>query len=295
MTRAGFGFVLSLALLATLVASAFGLQQRAIQMKEDYGSEPLSTCYLNYYYYIPCTTSSWFWMLTGWHTGDKVGAWFRVGDPSMGTVSQCDATNCQQLDKFRVLDFAGYGTYRGGLYEGLFTVEFDVYCADAEGCPVGPSLWNSGPVETGPAGWFYVPVSPPLSICRCDAVSSQPASAPRILVVATHTGTLATYPAWGLDNVNTPVSLGCAMHDTGCLPALYPRPYVSNYSTMHSGYYGNGSFQYCPPQWFKDGGDTTPSGTQRGYVELAWRIYLNCTGPSATVPTTWGTIKSMYK
>ena len=63
---------------------------------------------------------------------------------------------------------------------------------------------------------------------------------------------------------------------------------------MHSGYYGQG-FRYCPPRWFKDGRDTTPDAIEYGYVELAWRIYLTCSGPSGVEPTTWGNIKSMYR
>jgi hypothetical protein len=85
------------------------------------------------------------------------------------------------------------------------------------------------------------------------------------------------------------------MHDTGCLPALYPRPEASHYATVHSGYYGTGVIQYCPPQWFIDQGDTTPDGTQYGFIELAWRIYLICTGPTGLEGTSWGKIKSMYR
>lgn len=99
---------------------------------------------------------------------------------------------------------------------------------------------------------------------------------------------------WGADNISTPLGEGCPMHDLGCLPALYPRPYVGHYSIMHSGYYGQG-FEYCPPLWFKDGNDTTADGSQYGFVELKWRIYLACSGPTATEGTTWGDIKSMYR
>jgi hypothetical protein len=264
-------------------------------MREDYGSEPLYDCYLSYYYYIPCLTYSWFWNFTGWNPGDKVGAWFEVGDVSMGASSalQCDPVNCQTLEQFRVLDFAGYACYGHG-YPGMWTQRFDVYCADQNGCPVGPPLWTAPYVETC-QGWNYIPVNPPLSICRCATVPSSPPSRPRILITATHVGTADNYPAWGTDNISTPVGQGCTMHDIGCLPVLYPRPYNSHYSTVHSGYYGNGGFQYCPPQWFKDGADQTPDAVQYGYVELAWRIYLGCSGPSRTEPATWGSIKSMYK
>jgi hypothetical protein len=63
---------------------------------------------------------------------------------------------------------------------------------------------------------------------------------------------------------------------------------------MHSGFYGQ-NFTYCPPQGLLDGRDTTPDGTQFGFVELAWRVYLLCTGPTAGEPATWGDIKSMYR
>lgn len=83
------------------------------------------------------------------------------------------------------------------------------------------------------------------------------------------------------------------MHDTGCCPALYPRPSVSHYpGTMHTGDYGV-NFAYCPPYWFLNPGDTT--GDLYGCIELAWRLYLINTGPTAAEPSTWGNIKSMYK
>ena len=286
--------VLAAVLAVSVSGPASGMQAKAFQLREDFGNEPSYDCCLNYYYYIPCATTSWFWMYTGWHRGDIIGAWYQVGDRTMGTLAGCDPVNCQSLEQFRVLDFAGYGCYAGGKYEGLYTVRFNVYCADENGCPVGPSLWSSGPFETC-EGWNYVSVSPPLSLCRCATAAGPPPSRPRILITATHIGTAGVYPAWGLDNVSTPVGQGCNMHDNGCLPALYPRPSNGYYSSMHSGYFGNGSFQYCPAQWFKDGRDSTPTGTRYGYIELTWRIYLACTGPSKTEATTWGAIKSMYR
>jgi hypothetical protein len=286
--------VAAIILLSSGVSRA--LEAKAIQMREDFGNEPLYDCYLSYYYYIPCPTYAWFWIWTGWDPGDKIGAWFQVGDVSTGGGG-CDPTNCQRIDQFRVLDMAGYGCYSpygSHYYPGLFTQQFDIYCADENGCPVGPALWTSPPTETC-LGWNYIAVSPPLSICRCATVPGPPQSAPRVLITATEVGTAGQYPAWATDNIATPVGRGCSMHDYGCLPALYPRPYSGLYAAMHSGFYGNGSFQYCPPQWFKDQRDSTPGGTRYGYVELAWRIYLTCSGPSATEPSTWGAIKAMYK
>ncbi len=270
-------------------SSALALEKRAYQMRQDLGSEPLEDCILQYYYYLPCPTYSWFWAFTGWDVGDVAGEWFEIGDPSTGGFGLCDPVQCHNLERIRVLDFAGYGT----VHPGLFTIEFDIFCSDQYGCPVGPSLWNSGPCETRYA-WNYFAIDPPVSICPCATDPGPPPSGPRVLLTVTHVGPSGVYPAWGTDNVSTAVEKGCIMHDYGCLPGLYPRPYVSHYSAMHSGYYGF-DFEYCPPQWFEDARDTTPDGSEYGFVELAWRLYVVCGGPTETRPTTWGDIKSMYR
>jgi hypothetical protein len=289
-----FYTILAVALVLVLATSVSGLEKKAVQMKEDYGTEPLYDCYMNYYYYIPCPTYSWFWNFTGWPAGQVVGEWFTVGDPSMGRAGSgcppyiaCDPNMAHTIEQFRILDFAGYGT----AYPGLFTVEFDIWCADERGCPLAPSLWNSGPKEFCTAGWNVVPVTPPLCVTRCATIANPP-SYPRFLITAKHIGTQATYPAWGFDNISTPITQACVMHDTGCCPALYPRPSVSHYTSMHSGDYGI-NFAYCPPYWILNPGDST--GDVYGCIELAWRVYLQNSGPTATEPSTWGHIKSMYR
>jgi hypothetical protein len=278
---------LVIALVLVMATCAFGLEKQAYQIRNDFGTESLYDCTLEYYYYIPCPTYSWFWSYTGWTPGDIVGTFFTMGDISMGGGG-CDPDNCMDLEIIQFLDFAGYGT----VYPGLFTVEFDIYCSDDMGCPVGPSIWNSGPFESGFA-WNYVFVDPPFSICDC-VVQADPPSNPRILVTATHTGTDGTYPAWGFDNISTAVAEDCPMVEDGGLQALYPRPYTSHYPTIHSGYYGPG-FAYCPPLWIADGADTTPDASQFGFIELAWRIYVICSGPTATESSSWGDIKTMYR
>ena len=62
-----------LALVLVLASSAFALEKKAYQMKEDFGTEPVYDGWINYYYYIPCPTYSWFWAYTGWDPGDVVG------------------------------------------------------------------------------------------------------------------------------------------------------------------------------------------------------------------------------
>jgi hypothetical protein len=274
-----------------VVASAFGLEKKAVQMREDFGTEPLYTCYMNYYYYIPCPTDSWFWSFSGWSPGETIGAWFSIGEPSMGRTGSgcppyigCDYSglNNKSIERFRVLDFAGYGT----TYPGLFTVRFDIYCSDTYGLPVGPPRWSSGPKELCTWGWNYI------DVYYADGLTcgGQYGQQSKMLITATHIGSDASYPAWGFDNVSKPMRLGCAMHDTGCCPALYPRPQTSHYGTMHSGDYGV-NWSIIPPAWFLDGADST--GDTYGCVELAWRIYTNM--HMGTEPSTWGAIKSTYK
>jgi hypothetical protein len=291
MTRErGFEMKVCIALtVAILLATpAFAFEKKSYTMRDDFGSEPVADCYMSYYYYVPCPTYSWFWGFYGWSQGDVIGTFFMMGDVSTFTGAPCDPMICFRPVHIRVLDFAGYGS----IYPGLYTVEFDIYCADEQGCPVGHAVWSSGPYETGFA-WNYVPVT---GIClpMCAVQFDPMLSYVRMLVTATMVGTDCTYPQWGFDNISTPALGGCEFHDYSCLGALYPRPYSSHYETIHSGYYGPG-LSYCPPRWFCDGRDTSPEFDQYGYVEAAWRIYMACEGPTSGEPSTWGNIKTMYR
>jgi len=281
-----------IALMAVLLfaTSTPAFEKKAYTMRDDFGTDPLADCYLSYYYYIPCPTYSWFWSFYGWSHGDVIGTVFSIGDVSTFSGTPCDPYSCFQPVDIRVLDFAGYGT----IYPGLFTVEFHIYCADEQGCPVGEALWSSGPYETGFA-WNYVPVRDPV-VCvpECSFQIDPVLSHARILITATMIGTDCAYPQWGFDNISTPSIGACEFHDYSCMPALYPRPYSGNYETVHSGYYGP-NFTYCPPRWFRDGRDTSPDCDRYGYVEAAWRVYLNCEGPTTAEPSTWGNIKTMYR
>jgi hypothetical protein len=269
---------LVLALVLVMATSAFGLEKKAYQMRDDFGTDPLYDGAVQYYYYIPCPTYSWFWAYSGWDPGDIVGAYFTVGDVSMGGWDVLDPFNCQHLEQVRILDFAGYGT----VYPGLFTVEMNVWCPP---CPLY-LLGGTGPFETHYA-WNYIPID----ISVCDCFDGQGLT----FAVTLHMiGTDAAYPAVGMDNISTAIEFACDMHDLGCLPAVFPRAQVN------SGYFGNGDpcayAAYDPPYaMFADGRDTTPDASMYGFIECAWRAYMVCSGPTATDPSTWGNIKAMYK
>jgi hypothetical protein len=279
-----------LALVLVLASSAFALEKKAYQMREDFGTEPLQNeGWINYYYYVPCPTYSWFWAFTGWTPGEIIGHWFDSTQEGTGGSGNLDPMSFQQLSTIRILDFAGYGT----VYPGKFTVEFDVYCGQAA-CGVADPLvhlWNSGPFETGYA-WNYIPVEPYVCIGQCQEYwEIRP-----FVITATHTGTDGVYPAWGMDNISTAIEQGCPLHDYGCLPAAYPRGQCgTGVRAVHSGYIGFAPFQYWPPLAFLDGRDTTEDGSQFGAIELAWRAYFTLGEPTATEPSSWGNIKSMYR
>jgi hypothetical protein len=263
-------------LILLLATAAFGLEKQAYQLRDDFGAEELYDSALQYYYYIPCPTYSWFWAFTGWEPGDIIGTFFSVGDQGTGGWTPCDPFNCHTLETVRVLDFAGYGT----VYVGWFTFQLDVWCPP---CPF-IRLWQSGPCETH-FGWNYFDVIPPLCLTPCFDGEGL-----TFVVTATMTGSYAGYPAWGFDNVSTPVTTGCNMHDIGCMAAVFPRMFVN------SGYFGVGDpCQYDPPLMLKDGADTTPDGSMYGFIELAWRVYVSCYGFTPAQATTWGNIKSMYE
>jgi hypothetical protein len=269
---------LAFALVLVMATSAFGLEKKAYQMRDDFGTEPMYDGALQYYYYIPCPTYSWFWAWTGWEYCDWIGVLFQVGDQGTGGWDPIDPMNCMVLETVRILDFAGYGT----VYPGLFTIDIVV------GCPPWPYviLYDSPPLETH-FGWNYIDIIPPVSLCPCFGGYFL-----KYIVWIHFKGTDCTYPAIGMDNISTALEQTCEMHDLGCLPAVWPR----DETMIHSGYYGNGSPDvYNPPLRFCDGRDTTPDCTMYGMIDLAWRSYITCSGPTATETSTWGNIKSMYR
>jgi hypothetical protein len=280
---------LVIALVLIVATSAFGVERKAYQIREDFGTEPLYDGALHYYYYIPCPTYSWFWGFYGWTPGEILGMCFRIGDQGFGGFDMLDPFNCHVLEQIRILDFAGYGT----VYPGLFTIELDVYCCAMSQNPY-LHLWNSGPLETHFA-WNYFLVNPPygISICPCCEYDFM---YPRVIVTMTFTGTQGQYPQVGFDNIGTALGQACIMHDLGCLPAVYPRDWTGGVDPrVHSGYVGTYPFEYWPPLGFCDGYDTTADCWMYGFVEAAWRLYIVCSGPTATEPSSWGNIKSMYK
>lgn len=148
-------------LLATTVA--FAIDYTAVQIRDDFLSEGFEYCTFRYYYFIPCPEASWFWVLTGWQSGTRLGMHFGVNDPQIGGQGTQAPNTATSMEAFRFLDLAGYAT----MYPGLHTVRFDIYCADRNGRVYG-HLWSSGPVETR-YGWNWIVFPGGLHLCGCMA------------------------------------------------------------------------------------------------------------------------------
>jgi hypothetical protein len=285
---------LVIALVLVLATSAFGLDKKAYQMREDFGMELQCPDALQFYYYIPCPTYSWFWAYTGWDPGDIIGMGFPIGEQGTGGYDPVDPYDCQHIDRVRVLDFAGYGIY----YPGLFTIELCLWCWHPDFPAHHMPLWCSGPLETG-FGWNYFWVDPVVELCECPwGGEHQHHPGPVVLLTAQMIGPNGVYPAWGMDNISTPLEAACIFLDYGCMPVCWPRlppGYGYDHCAVHGGYFGTYFWEYVPPLGFLDGRDTTPDGTQFGFIELAWRVYICCYGPTSSQPSTWGNIKSMYR
>jgi hypothetical protein len=268
------------------------LEVRPYQMEDDFDNGLLYDLGLQYYYYIPCPTYSWFWGYSGWEPGDVLGASFTIGDTPTGPFVPGCPYSCDLLDFICVLDLAGYGQ----IYPGFFTIEMDCYCSDESGNPA-QHIWNSGPLETA-FGWNYFLVSPGIQL---DQVCQDYVQHPTIIVTMTFTGTEGAYPAVGFDNIGTAVEAACQMHEYACLPVSYPRGWAGGDDPrVHSGYVGRYAFEYWPPLALPDGmcsGGYPP--VPYGCVEAAWRLYLGCWGPTespaAEAPASWGEIKSLYR
>jgi len=272
-----------------IAASGFAVEKTAYQMTKDFEAEMPGDCALEYYYYVPCPTCSYFYRWTGWAYGDIVGQLFMIGDASMGGGEACDPATCHRLEEIRWLDL---NPDAPGWYPTDYMIRFDLFCSDMQGCPIGPSFWSATTLSAR-TGWNGHTVLNPPCVGACIA---DPPGVPVILLTATHIGwTDGTAPHWGTDAPGKYVQYGSDMHEIGCLPVRYPRPWNSYYSPgIRSGYYGRGTLT-CPPQYFCDKLDTTSDCTEFGFCELAWTITLSCSGPTSAEPATWGRLKSMYR
>jgi hypothetical protein len=197
-------------------------------------------------YYNICT--GWLWVWSGFVPEERIGVNFEsccsppLGEAALESTELFWATGAP----------AGYG----------FTGTIDLWAADANGCPVGPSL----------ASQPHLPTE--LTVWATADFSSAPVSLPSSFVLTYTFGT-------GLSN---PAAIGSdhpAAGPTG--PAACGTCYP-NGRTNHSFDYGTPASPTCPGSVFNDGVCN---------AELMIEANLSCT--TSVDESSWGQIKGLYR
>jgi hypothetical protein len=232
-------------------------------------------CVLSYYYLLegcPYVT-----VLDGIGENETYGVHFNMTDV-VAWHPPCDTAACLTLDTIELV-----------LYDVLASPANDmnirIYGADADGRPVGDLLGNRDftPLFTQPGEFTTVVID----FTNAGAVDGLDLSPCRGNFVALLTWKNPSgHPLLVLDNISTPVT-NCpgteACCDMGAVPYVYPRPATRTY------FYGT-EFAWAKQDSIADsGGEAT-----YGYLEAFWSAAF-CKWSAATVPTTWGSIKAMYR
>lgn len=202
-----------------------------------------TTCAISYYN----TCTGWLWVWGGWANGDRVG---------VASQNCCGAGFTSHVTDMRIYwgtgAPAGYG----------FTGSVDLWAADVNGCPTGPSLGTQPmlPIDGGFA----------------TATFTAPVPVPDDFIV--------TYTFADAMSLNNPAQIGTehpAAGPTGpqacgsCYPAL---------RTNRTFYYGTGASPVCPGSTLNDGVCD---------AQLLWDVNADCV--VSVESNSWGQIKNLYR
>jgi hypothetical protein len=230
-------------------------------------------CALSYYYLIDgCSYAS---VVGDIEQDETFGVHFNMTD-AVPWHQACDTAACLTLD---TVDLVFYDVSPAN------AMNVRIYGADADGEPAGELLGNRDftPAYTAPEVFATVVVDftnggtvegLDLSSCRGNFV---------VLVTwKNSTG----HPLLVLDNISTPAA-NCSGDDPCCAIGAYPYGYPR--AATRTYYYG------LENAWAKTDSVADPGGAGTyGYLE-AFTSAAFCRWSAATVPTTWGSIKAMYR
>ena len=244
-SRLRFLAVAAWALSLVIPATSNALEKKSVRLPDD-GSEwrgGSTSCSIRYYN----TCTGWVWVWSGWAPEDRVGVNFETCCPPGQGV---DLTS---TDVFWATGApSGYG----------FTGTIDLWAADANGCPTGPSLGSQPMLPTSPwatADFSSTPVGLPDSFVITYTFGPGPLPDPSA-IGSDHPAAGPTGPA------------AC----TTCYP---------NTRTIHSFVYGTVTTPMCPGSLLNDG---------LCDAELMWEANVNCITTSVDA-TSWGQIKGLYR
>ena len=240
------------------------------------GSSSLPSCELSYYYLI--SGCAYVTVVEDIEENTSLGMHFSMAD-TVEWYDPCDTTACMTLD---IIDLAFYDVLAPPADQSL---NVKIFGADASGEPTGPLLGNrdfqplfvdTATVTVTAIDFTNNGAEPGLDLSGCSG---------DFVVLVTWKNSTG-HPSLVLDDVCTCVD-SCAVNPTCCAmgspPYIYPRPKPHTYD------YGT---EWA---WAKEDSFCGPCdcGTY-GYLEALW-ICGFCTESAATEPTTWSTIKALYR
>jgi hypothetical protein len=230
-------------------------------------------CALSYYYLIDgCAYAT---VVDGIEEDETYGVHFNMTDV-VPWHQACDTTACLTLD---TVDLVFYDVSEAN------AMNVKIYGADADGEPTGELLGNRDftPGYTSPEVFTTVVID----FTNSGMVDGLDLSSCRGNFVVLVTWKNSTgHPMLVLDNISTCVG-NCSGEspccDMGTYPYVYPRAATRTY------YYG------VENAWAKADSIADPGGAATyGYLE-AFMTAAFCKWSAATVPTTWGSIKAIYR
>jgi hypothetical protein len=247
-----------------------------IEQIRDSGRNTLPSCALRYYYLIP--GCGYVTVVEDIGENLSLGMHFSMAD-TVEWYDPCDTTACMTLD---VIDLTFYDVLAPPEDQGL---NVKVYGADPLGEPTGMLLGNRDfePLFVDTAAVTVTAIDftndgaePGLDVSGCGG---------DFIVLVTWKNPTG-HPSLVLDDVCTCVD-SCAVNGACCAmgvaPYLYPRLWTHTY------HYGTEWL------WAKQDSFCGPCdcGTY-GYLEALWTCAF-CTQSAAATPTTWSTIKALYR
>jgi hypothetical protein len=271
------------AVVALLVTSGFASTMRTIPLSSSdieqfggLGRNFLPSCELGYFYLI--NGCAYVTVVEDIAEAKSYGMHFSMVD-TVALHDPCDTAACMTLD---IIDLAFYDVLAPPADQGL---NVKVYGSDASGEPTGPMLGNrdfdplfgdTATITVTGIDFTNNGQEPGLDLSGCDG---------DFVVLVTWKNSTG-HPSLVLDDVCTCVD-SCAVNiiccEMGTTPYVYPRLVTHTYD------YGT---EWA---WSKQDSFCDLCGCMSfGYLEALWTCGF-CTQSAATEPTSWSTIKALYR
>jgi hypothetical protein len=197
-------------------------------------------------YYNLC--SGWLWVWSGWEPGDEVGVVFDL-PADCGALPNEVCTNTEFWWYWRYTS-PGWG----------YTITFNLYRVDEDGCKVGASLATIAGYD--PSGAHY----------------PGPLVFPEVVDLTGRVAIAATWDKGTLPHLATDNNAKNLAAPVLC-PGYSPSP-------VHSFFYGGPSAPYCPPLDFQD---------SHGPVQILMDASFECHPGTGTAESSWSAVKTLFR